>query len=177
MRRWGNVLGRYIINQLVPCRNGVVHWLEGSYSHFEWVASLNITLDGKIEGPLLIQRPGGDDNEEMELRFTRLGTCKERLRVAFISRNVDNTFKYLGCALKVWELDETACCWALVHNAPLEMQVNDILMLLAIHPTNPNVVFLVLDGFHILRYDMSSCAAQKVGHLAGRLLRPATAFF
>ena len=172
MQRWRNILGRpWIFNEPVPCSNGVVHWLEGRRGNWEWIVTFDPLAaaaadDDRECGHICLPAEAGDNRW---LARVRLGACKGRLRAAFVSHLEDGVIK-----LEVWERkdcdDNTAsCCWSVVHNAVVEMEVHRGAFLMALHPNDGNLVFLLVDGINVCRYDMRLRKGEKVGQFPERV--------
>ncbi|KAL5549593.1 hypothetical protein UlMin_004824 [Ulmus minor] len=90
-----------------------------------------------------------------------VGTFQGRLRLSHL-RKVNDSF-----GLKVWKLEDQnvgqTSSWSLVHNVVLAIgfPINEI-YILALHPSNSNVVFLSWDD-ELLQYDISQGKYQKLG--------------
>ncbi|PON95614.1 F-box domain containing protein, partial [Trema orientale] len=106
------------------------------------------------------------------VRF-RLGLVKERLR---LSQLLPNESAGIGFVLKVWELnynyvddcndnDGFSWTWTLVHNVEVKDRHKLRLFVIAFHPNNGNVIFLLRGYRHIYQYDIVEGKMKQVGKL------------
>ncbi|KAL5547437.1 hypothetical protein UlMin_002668 [Ulmus minor] len=99
-----------------------------------------------------------------------LGTFQGRLRLSHLCK-VNESF-----GLKVWKLEDQNAqenySWSLVHSLVLEIgfPINEIYML-ALHPSNSNVVFLSWED-ELIQYDISQGKYEKLGEFPVKQLAP-----
>ncbi|PON65812.1 hypothetical protein TorRG33x02_269880 [Trema orientale] len=167
-------------NTPVAC-NGLLYWLVGNpdeqtadgifvfdpskftnhnpnYSHF-----INFPSG-------LLQRKG----RSSEIKV-RLGLVRGQLRLSQLHIN-----KRKGFVLKVWELnydnnsnnynnsdndDGTSRMWALVHHVRVKKWIDERQHVIAFHPENGNVIFLLFNRRDIYQYDIGEEIMEKVGQL------------
>ncbi|EXB94760.1 hypothetical protein L484_003325 [Morus notabilis] len=96
-------------------------------------------------------------------QFVRLGLVQGRLRMSRLTKVRDSTFN-----LKVWELiysdhDDNASSnfWLLVHDVKVNMKNTFRHVIIAFHPENGDVIFL-LNDFDIYQYEIGSNKFEKV---------------
>ena len=154
-------------NHAVAC-GGALHWLDGRWKAWDGVVS----FDPSTRQYRLI--PPHPDYVETNPLALRLGACQGRLRAAAVSGN-SGVFE-----LRVLELNR-ACNggaadyrWSVFHDASLGLGLSEdgdgieaekTLSVLAHHPSNNDVVFVLADNVRVYRYDMSKRKGDKVGEL------------
>ena len=152
---------------LVAC-NGILHWLNGrvfpdfivAFDPFHGEKQYHL-----IDLPVEIKRPYTSLEPYMER--LHLGVCRGRLRLSLLFNHKNVSFE-----LRVWELSdhyETASSWSLVHKASIdfgEQFVYDLKML-AFHPNNDHVIFLLCNNYLVKKYKILNNELEHVGELQG----------
>ncbi|PON51572.1 hypothetical protein PanWU01x14_215090 [Parasponia andersonii] len=110
----------------------------------------------------------------------RLGLVRGRLRLSQL-----NISKRKGFVLKIWELnydnnfnydnsdddddddDGSSRMWTLVHDVRVKKWIDRRQHVIAFHPENGNVIFLLFNCRHIYQYDIGEEMMEKVGQFSG----------
>ena len=93
-----------------------------------------------------------------------LGVCRGRLRISRLFKFGKTSFK-----LKVWELSDykTASPWLLVHKTSIDGKKIMNMNVLAFHPNNYDIVFLLCDHYQVKKYNMLNNEFEHVGEFQG----------
>ena len=138
--------------------NGVVYWLDGK-DEFYGVAAFDPFKDVDVEGRcrfIALPVPFGDDGWQAKADSTCFGACQDNLRFSLWLKRDNGTF-----AVMIWELDGDTS-WHLVHRLDLKRaNINDMYVL-AFHPNDGDVIF-VLCNHHLCRYEIRENKFEQLG--------------
>ncbi|KAF4351172.1 hypothetical protein F8388_024203 [Cannabis sativa] len=152
--------------------NGMLHWLSLNYDTA--IAHGIIALDPFHEDPNYynyIQFPLAFPQDERQKRWVniRLGLVQGRLRISLVTFL---TRRKRIFSVKVWELnydnnngdDGKTTSWSLVHDfekrgIPFKYKY---VVVMAFHPTNDNVLFILFDNIHVYQYEIREEKMEKI---------------
>ena len=131
--------------------NGVIYWLDGRVKTHGIVAFdlFNNTEDARIICPFIDLPLGVSDSRFADKLCC--GSCLGRLRFSSLRKR---SVGYFG--LKVWELNyhgNGLTSWNLVCKSPLKRENIEKMFVLAFHPNNSDVIFVLCDN-QFCRYEI-----------------------
>ncbi|PON32266.1 F-box domain containing protein, partial [Parasponia andersonii] len=162
-------------NTPVAC-NGLLYWLVGDINieTVDGIFAFNLSKFTNQDPNYIrfINFPSGL-LQEKEGSFdikVRLGLVRGRLRLSQLLITKRN-----GFVLKVWELncdnnasyddDGSSKRWTLVHDVRVKKWIDKRQFVIAFHPENGNVLYLLFNRLHIYQYDIGEEIMEKVGQL------------